>query len=213
MRAPSSGSDAARSAPRHSGRTPSGSCGASLLPPSLSRVDTIASNGIEIAVSMNGQDWRGAWHPPPDPPPGRPHGAAAVCLARGEVVLVSGDGENWDLPGGRPEPDESLVDTLRREIREEACAAVRSCRLLGFSRGACVRGPEQGRVLLRSLWRAEVVLEAWEPQFEIAHRQLVPAGEALGQLFAQPRFPDELRPLYRRMFTEAGLPVRPDAAP
>lgn len=173
-------------------------------------MDTIAANGIEIPISMNGQDWRVAWYPPPDPPAGMPHGAAAVCLAGDQLVLVSGDGDNWDLPGGRPEPHETMVGTLRREVREEACATVTSCELLGFSRGACVRGPERGRVLVRSLWRAEVTLQAWQPQFEIAHRRLVPAAEALGQLFAQPRFPDQLRPLYRRLFTEAGPPVRVD---
>jgi hypothetical protein len=39
----------------------------------------IAMNGRALAVSSDGQDWRVAWHPPPDPPPGTPHGAAAVC--------------------------------------------------------------------------------------------------------------------------------------
>lgn len=169
-------------------------------------MDDIALDGVEIAVSINGQDWRVAWYPPPDPPPGKPHGAAAVCLAGDQVVLISNDRERWDLPGGRPEPGESLVDTLRREIQEEVCATVTSCTLLGFSWGACLSGPEKGLVLVRSLWRAEVVLDAWEPRFEIAHRRLVPAGEALGQL----GLPDEMRPLYRRIFAEAGLPVRLD---
>jgi hypothetical protein len=105
-----------------------------------------------------------------------------------------------------------MADTLRREVREEACAAVTSATLLGFSRGACLRGPEQGLVLVRSLWRAEVRLEAWQPRFEIAHRRLVPADDALGQIFRQPRFPDGLRPLYRRIFAEAGLPFGLDGS-
>jgi 8-oxo-dGTP pyrophosphatase MutT (NUDIX family) len=169
-------------------------------------MDDIAADTIEMAVSMNGQEWCVAWCPPPDPPPGTPHGAAAVCLADDQVVLVSHDGETWDLPGGRPEPDESLDDTLRREIREEACATLTSSRLLGFSRGRCVRGAERGLVLVRSLWRAEVHLEAWQPQFEMSHRLLLPASEALGRLTGQPRFPGGFRPLYRRLFAEASLP-------
>jgi ADP-ribose pyrophosphatase YjhB (NUDIX family) len=94
------------------------------------------------------------------------------------VVLVSSDGERWTLPGGRPESHERWADTLQREVREEACAVVTSSRLLGYTRGVCVRGPEQGLVLVRSHWRAEVVLHPWEPRFEMTHRLLVPAGDA-----------------------------------
>ena len=166
----------------------------------------IAADGVAIAAPINGQDWSVAWYPPPDPPPGTPHGAAAVCLADGQVVLVSTDGENWDLPGGRPEPNEALVDTLRREILDAACASVTSCTLLGFTRGTCIRGPEQGLILVRSVWRADVLLDAWQPDFEIVHRRLVPVTAALPELFGQAGFPRELRPLYRRIFGEAGLP-------
>ncbi len=175
-------------------------------------MDEIAADGVELPVAMNGQDWRVAWHPPPDPPQGTPHGAAAVCRTDSNIVLVSNDGENWDLPGGRPEPNESLIETLRREIREEACATVTSCTLLGFSRGRCVRGREQGLILVRSLWRADALLEEWRPQFEITHRRLVPVDLALGELLGQPRFPYGLRPLYRRIFAEAGPPIGVDGS-
>lgn len=154
---------------------------------------------------INAQEWRVAWYPPPDPPAGVPHGAAAVCLAGDLLVLVSRDGQAWDLPAGRPEPGERPTATLRREIREEACATLTSSILLGFSHGTCIRGPEQGLTLVRSLWRAEVVLDPWKPRFEIAHRRLIATTRALDQLFAQPRFPRGLRPLYRRAFIEAGL--------
>src|SRR3989442_800182 len=85
-------------------------------------MDEIAADGVELPVVMGGQDWRVAWHPPPGSPPGTPHGAAAICLTDNALVLVSSDGENWDLPGGRPEPNESLIDTFaardaRRSLR------------------------------------------------------------------------------------------------
>lgn len=148
---------------------------------------------------------------PPDPAPGTPHGAAAVCLARDRVILVSNDGQRWGLPGGRPEPDELWVDTLRREIREEACVQVTRCRLLGVTRGVCVRGPQEGLILVRSLWRAEVRLERWEPRAEMVHRRLVPAEKALGFLTIAE---DDMGPLYRRMFAEAGIsPADSDDAP
>jgi NUDIX domain len=168
---------------------------------------TQPADGAATPVALNGQDWLVAWHPPPDPPAGTPHGVAAVCVAGGDVVLVSRDGDRWDLPAGRPEPGEQPIDTLRREVLEEACAAVLACELLGFSRGECVRGREEGLVLVRSLWRADVRLDEWQPRFEIARRRLVPAGEALHELFGQPAFPTGLRPLYRRLFAAAGQPV------
>jgi hypothetical protein len=50
-----------------------------------------------------------------------------------------------------------------------------------------------------------VTLDAWQPQHEITHRRLVPAREALAQL----GLPDDMRPVYRRIFAEAGR-VRDD---
>ncbi len=119
-------------------------------------MDEIAMDGRDLEVSSNGGDWSVGWYPPPDPPPGTPHGAAAVCVSDDRVVLVSSDGQRWGLPGGRPEPQERWVDALRREVGEEACAVVQRARLLGFTRGVCVSGPEEGLVLVRSMWRAEV---------------------------------------------------------
>lgn len=105
------------------------------------------------------------------------------------------------LPGGRPEPGESWADTLRREVGEEACATVTGARLLGFSRGECVRGHEKGLVLIRSLWRAEVSLEVWKPRFEMTHRRLVPAAEMLAHMTID----DGHGPIYRRVLVEADL--------
>ena len=161
-------------------------------------------NGQEVSASVGGQDWRVAWYPPPDPPPGRAHGAEAVCVAGDRVVLVSRDGRLWGLPAGRPEEHEGWVDTLRREVREEACAEVVSSRLLGFTRGICVRGPQEGLVLVRSHWRAEVCVLAWEPRFEMTHRRLVPTEAALRSL----TIPEGLAPLYRRLFAEAAISPR-----
>ncbi|SCK23486.1 NUDIX hydrolase [Streptomyces sp. WMMB 322] len=162
-----------------------------------------ARDGAAVAAVINGQTWHVAWHPPPEPPPGTPHGAEALCLADDRVVVVSGDGRHWGLPAGRPEQHEQWAGTMRREVREEACAAVTGCRLLGFSRGVCVRGSQEGLVLVRSMWRAEVQLEPWEPQFEMSHRRLLPARQAFRSLTV----PGGLVPFYRRLFAEAGVPT------
>lgn len=116
-----------------------------------------------------------AWHPPGDAPPGQPHGANGFCVTtEGDVVLISSDGSRWGWPGGRPEPGESWEDTLRREMLEEACAMVTGVWLLGFVRSRCLAGPEEGLVLVRSIWRVQVRLLAWQPGHEIPFRRVVP---------------------------------------
>lgn len=167
-------------------------------------VNDVAGNGVDFRALINGQEWRVAWYPPPDPPSGTPHGAEAVCGVNDQILVVSGDGQRWGLPVGRPERHERWVDTMRREVREEGCAEVVTCQLLGFSRGVCVQGSQEGLVLIRSMWRAEVRLRAWEPRFEMAHRRLLPADRALRELTVA----DGLLPFYRRFFTEAAVSSR-----
>lgn len=162
----------------------------------------VAADGQEIGFSSAGQDWIVTWCQPEPVPDGERHGANAFCVAGdGGVVLISLDGERWGWPGGRPEDGESWEETLRREVLEETCTRVREARLLGFTRSACMRGHERGLTLVRGIWRAEVDLLPWEPQFEIPHRRVVPAGELSDHLWMEPG----LEPIYRRAIAEAGL--------
>jgi ADP-ribose pyrophosphatase YjhB (NUDIX family) len=162
----------------------------------------VARDGEEIPVRSNGGDWLITWSPPTASPEGIAHGANAFCVtADGGVVLISEDGERWGWPGGRPEGDESWEQTLWREVLEEACAVVVFARLLGFCRAICLTGPEEGLVLVRSVWLAEVELLPWDPRFEIAHRRVVPATELLTRLWMGEGF----EPIYHRALVEAGL--------
>ena len=158
----------------------------------------------EYPFRSNAQDWMVSWHTPGRAPEGTAHGSAGICLAPGEeVVMVSSDGLHWDFPAGRTEGVESWEETLRREVREEACARLLEARLLGFSRGRCVRGKQVGEVLVRAFWRAEVVLEPWEPRFEIRQRRRVPRRELVAALEAEgERLP---MPIYRQALEVAGL--------
>jgi ADP-ribose pyrophosphatase YjhB (NUDIX family) len=158
--------------------------------------------GDRLTVRSNEGTWVIEWHSADREPEGTAHGANAFCVTRdNHVVLISNDGERWGWPGGRPEGNESWEQTLRREILEEACAVVCGARLLGFCRGVCESGPEHGRVLVRSIWRADVELQAWEPRFEIQHRRLVPARELLSHLWMEVGF----EPLYHRVLIEAAI--------
>jgi 8-oxo-dGTP pyrophosphatase MutT (NUDIX family) len=169
---------------------------------STTALGRIASDFEEMPVPAHGGDWRMAWHPPGTVPAGKPHGASAFCVtARGNVVLVSTDGSRWGWPGGRPERGESWEDTLRRELNEEACAKVTDARLLGFVRSKCLSGPEEGLVLVRSIWRAEVALLPWHPEYEIPFRRLVPARDLPKHLWIE----DGAAPIYSRAAREASL--------
>ena len=63
-----------------------------------------------------------------------------------------------------------------------AGAIVTGARLLGAVRSRCLSGPEEGLVLVRSIWRAEVTLLPWRPEYEIRFRRVVPTHELAGQL-------------------------------
>ena len=161
-----------------------------------------ARDGEEFAAHPNSGRWILTWHPPSSIPDGTPHGAAGICLtADGGLVLISLDGKRWGLPARRPEAHESWEQTLRREMLEEACATVTQAQLLGFGRGVCIEGHEEGLVLVRSWWRAEVELGPWKPQFEIPHRLVVPAEQWSAHLWMNHGF----APIYRRAFAEAGV--------
>jgi len=166
------------------------------------RQQRVARDAEEFPVRSNGGDWLIAWHAPFVVPMGTAHGANAFCVTRDAgVVLISSDGERWGWPGGRPEGNEQWEDTLRREVLEETCSIVIATRLLGFCRAACLTGPEEGRVLVRSIWRADVELMPWAPRFEIAQRRVVPITELVAHLWMEPGF----EPIYRRALVEAGI--------
>lgn len=48
-------------------------------------------------------------------------GVKAVIINNGNVFLVKGEGSRdfWDCPGGRIDDNESIADTLERELHEE----------------------------------------------------------------------------------------------
>jgi 8-oxo-dGTP diphosphatase len=51
--------------------------------------------------------------------PERPVSVKAVIIRDGRVLLVANHRDEWELPGGRPEPGESLATALVREVAEE----------------------------------------------------------------------------------------------
>lgn len=163
----------------------------------------LAEDGVEMPVVSNGGDWLIAWHRAGDVPGGVPHGASAFCVSDGAdaIVLISPDGERWGWPGGRPESGETWEDVLRREIREETCSEVITAELLGFVRARCTSGPEADKTLVRSIWRATVRVEPWQPRHEVPHRAVVPLADLPARLWME----DGFEPVYARAAHEAKL--------
>jgi hypothetical protein len=62
---------------------------------------------------------------------------------------------------------------------------VTDARLLGFVRSKCLSGHEEGLVLVRSIWRAEVTLLPWQPEYEIPFRRMVPARDLAKHLWME----------------------------
>jgi hypothetical protein len=74
------------------------------------------------------------------------------------------------------------VDTLHREVREEACCEVGSATLLGFTRGTCLDGPERGSVLVRAHWAVRAVALPWLPEHEMVARTEVLMDDVMSRI-------------------------------
>src|SRR5690606_37360724 len=109
------------------------------------------------------------------------HQVCGLCVtADRRLVLVSKDGVNWTLPGGRPESGETWEETLVREVREEACAVVTGCAYLGAQR---VDDPLDRRTFYQLRYVAAVELQEFLPTHEMRHRLCVDHDEARQRLW------------------------------
>jgi len=136
---------------------------------------------LRDAAEFDGKKYSIEWFAGAPLPSGeRATQVSGVCFTHsGEIVLVSGDGAIWGLPGGHPETGESPEDALRREVREEARCEVERAEYLGYQK--CI--PEGGGkpdFQLR-FWCA-VTVGDFQPRHEIGYRKLVSADDFLKTL-------------------------------
>jgi 8-oxo-dGTP pyrophosphatase MutT (NUDIX family) len=61
---------------------------------------------------------------------GHPISVKGVVLDRGRALLLRNRRGEWDLPGGRPDPDEDFRRTVERETFEESGAVVEARALI-----------------------------------------------------------------------------------
>ena len=127
--------------------------------------------------------YRIAWFDPPFRPPlDETTQALGICFTSDRrIVLVTWNGEHWSLPGGSPEPGETLKHTLAREVREEACARVVSSRYIGCQRVNELYDERPAYYQTR-FW-ARVELDEFRPEHEMTARLLVAPEDFRATLF------------------------------
>lgn len=106
--------------------------------------------------------------------------ASGLCFTNdGLILLVAGAGGTWSLPGGHPEPGETIEQTLVREVREEACAIVEHLAYLGAQQVDDPAAPSGLTRYYQTRFWARVHLEPFHPQFETRRRVLTPPQDFL----------------------------------
>jgi 8-oxo-dGTP pyrophosphatase MutT (NUDIX family) len=131
---------------------------------------------VETMVA-DGRRHRAAWFDPPWlPPPAETTQALGICFtARRSIVLVTLNGQEWDLPGGTIESGETLEETRASEVREEACARVLRCSYIGCQR---VEDQDSGAPAhYQTRFWARVELDRFRPEYEMIARRLVSPGD------------------------------------
>jgi ADP-ribose pyrophosphatase YjhB (NUDIX family) len=109
--------------------------------------------------------------------------ALGICFTSdGQIVLVSSDGEHWTLPGGHPEPHETLEMALERELREEACARLVSCEYIGCQRVDDPDRHDGPALYYQARFWARVELYPFEAVAETIDRRLVAPENFLDNL-------------------------------
>ena len=66
-------------------------------------------------------------------------------------LLIVKNGQTWTIPGGHPEKGETPMETLNREIMEEACVTIKDVKFIG-----AVEVVEKGDVYFQLRYTAKV---------------------------------------------------------
>jgi 8-oxo-dGTP pyrophosphatase MutT (NUDIX family) len=157
----------------------------------------IAENFSEIKLDSG--KWSLTWFPPDSMPEGKMNGSAGVCFTgEGKICLIKIKGVNyWEFPGGRPEQGETFLDTLKREVLEEACSEIQNQKLIGFLRTRQV----EGTVVVRAFYQSKIKVLDWNPIHEIEER-IFCLPEAIPKYVS-----NNFKPIILKALIESGVPT------
>src|SRR5262245_57108491 len=107
-----------------------------------------------------------------------------VCFTehRKIVLVTTGDGR-WNLPGGRPEQDETLEAALDREVWEEARARVVRAQYIGCQQVEDPDSLDGPALYYQARYWARVEIYPFKALFETTDRKLIDPDEFLDSLF------------------------------
>lgn len=100
---------------------------------------------------------------------------SAFCLNENKEVLIIKNKHGWGLPGGHPEPKETIEESLRREIKEEASCLIKDFQLFGYVEVVDPHNNSiEGRnyIQLRFLCNLDKI-DDFKAEFETSERQFV----------------------------------------
>jgi len=158
-------------------------------PPARTRLVIDSDVQSDLTIEMFwAPPWSGtramiSWVDPPNGPQDElvQRAEAAAFTQDGEIFVVA-EGDDrfswWSLPGGRREAGETLEDTLRRELLEEACVTVRASELVGFQRFRHLNGDRAGHVTTDAMFSVRAEVLPFEPRFETRGRRLMSMADA-----------------------------------
>lgn len=84
-------------------------------------------------------------------------------------LLIVKNNSTWTIPGGHPEVNETKIETLIREVKEEACITIKDINYLGAVE---VIENNEAYYQLRYIAKVDKILE-FKQEFEISERLFV----------------------------------------
>ena len=109
--------------------------------------------------------------------------AYGICFTEHrKIVLVAGDDQRWNLPGGTLEDGELLEEALAREVWEEACVRVVRSRYIGCQRIDDLDHPDGPTTYYQTRFWARVEVYPFKALYETTQRKLVDTDEFLSTL-------------------------------
>lgn len=135
-------------------------------------------------IEWEGRTVTATWQPPPFRPSRRlTTQVLGLCFnGDGTIVLITGDGANWTLPGGHPQADETLEAALVRAVREAASARVIESAYIGCQRVDDPQRTDGPALYYQARFWARVELDAFAPRHAGSARRVVAPDELLANL-------------------------------